>query len=589
MLDIDLPSPDTMQTDTPLSLFGVPLPARIFLLLLSGCLLFLFAASTDRAAAQNSDVIVFADFEDQDANNERWFAYGSATASVAEDQGDVPPENGGSYSLELTFDGTGGGVGSSGVTGIPVNVDPDVTGLTNPYLNFYVKADAPSPFGVQLDIKEDANGDGSNDSGDDVFRYRVLTIEPSSEYQLISLPLSAFEDVDGRGDGTLDAGDQLVIQPEGYSGSEITINADYFTYSSGPFNPQPDPVAVFEDFETEGANDENCGPYGSASVSQTDQTPETNGGSFALQVDMSGSSGGVTCQPSDVLDVTQAQNAYVNFYVQSEASSPFNLQIDVKDQDDDNFRFRVYRVEPVDGYRLVSLPLSAFNVQAAPGNGTLDMAFNFLLQPENFGSSLTFRVDYFTITGATALPVELATFTGASDGRDAVLEWQTSSETNNAGFSVMHAAPGRTDYREAAFVDGQGTTTEANRYEYRVSGLKPGTHRFRLRQVDLDGTTSASKPVTVQIRSDQATLVPAGANPFRSSTRVEFSVATDGYAQVGLYDVMGRRVRTLYDGQLSAGRTADAVIDASGLAPGTYFVRLQANGTTKTRRLTLVE
>ena len=46
-----------------------------------------------------------------------------------------------------------------------------------------------------------------------------------------------------------------------------------------------------------------------------------------------------------------------------------------------------------------------------------------------------------------------------------------------------------------------GTTNEAQSCRFAVERtLDPGTHRFRLQQVDLDGTTSPSKVVSVEVR-----------------------------------------------------------------------------------------
>lgn len=71
-------------------------------------------------------------------------------------------------------------------------------------------------------------------------------------------------------------------------------------------------------------------------------------------------------------------------------------------------------------------------------------------------------------------------------------------------------------------------------------------------------------------------------NPFRESTRIEFSVAHRGRVTVALHDVAGRRIRTLVDEPLEAGphvRTWDGRTDAGDrAASGIYFIRLRAGG-----------
>jgi hypothetical protein len=51
-------------------------------------------------------------------------------------------------------------------------------------------------------------------------------------------------------------------------------------------------------------------------------------------------------------------------------------------------------------------------------------------------------------------------------------------------------------------------------------------------------------------------LRPAAPNPFHGSTRLDFAVPHGGFAEVGVYDVAGRRVATLFRGEAVAGPRA---------------------------------
>ena len=77
-------------------------------------------------------------------------------------------------------------------------------------------------------------------------------------------------------------------------------------------------------------------------------------------------------------------------------------------------------------------------------------------------------------------------------------------------------------------------------------------------------------------------------NPSHGARTVRFSLAAAGDVRLELLDVMGRRIRTLVDGVLPAGRherTWDG-LDARGsrAAAGLYFVRMRAGGRTFTER-----
>jgi hypothetical protein len=187
-----------------------------------------------------------------------------------------------------------------------------------------------------------------------------------------------------------------------------------------------------------------------------------------------------------------------------------------------------------------------------------------------------------------SLPVALAAFTARSQGEEVVLEWRTASETNNAGFSVQHQRPGARLWESAEFVESRapgGTTTELQRYRYLLRDASPGTHRFRLRQVDLDGTARLSDPVQATVDLQEALRLDAPTpNPARETAQLSYAVGERTQATLDLYNVLGERVSTVYAGtQLYTAR-----IDVSALSSGVYMLRLTAGGQSATQRLVVV-
>jgi hypothetical protein len=81
-------------------------------------------------------------------------------------------------------------------------------------------------------------------------------------------------------------------------------------------------------------------------------------------------------------------------------------------------------------------------------------------------------------------------------------------------------------------------------------------------------------------------------NPFTGTTTVEFSVARAGHVEIGVYDVSGRLVRRLLDGEQRAGAQKifwNGVSDSGAkLGAGVYFVRLVAPAFRVTRKSVLI-
>jgi len=187
------------------------------------------------------------------------------------------------------------------------------------------------------------------------------------------------------------------------------------------------------------------------------------------------------------------------------------------------------------------------------------------------------------------LPVELAAFDGAVDGRDVLLTWQTASETNNAGFAVQMQRPEPGDpWKPLGFVEGAGTTTEAQSYRYRVPNLAAGTYAFRLQQVDVDGSTELSPVVTVAVGVPKAfALHGAYPNPARATATIPFDVPRMAHVRMAVYDVLGRRAALVVDAEYAPGRHT-AQLNTGRLSGGVYFYRIRMGDFQATRKLVVV-
>jgi uncharacterized lipoprotein YddW (UPF0748 family) len=230
----------------------------------------------------------------------------------------------------------------------------------------------------------------------------------------------------------------------------------------------------------------------------------------------------------------------------------------------------------------------AENVQA---NGDLAVRPNGDATVTVFFLSTNNGVGAFTTTAAP-LPVELASFDATQTRPDAVrLTWTTASETNNAGFRVQHRN-GDGGWATLGYVESKaagGTTSDATTYQFTTEDLATGTHRFRLKQVDFDGTSTLSNTITVDVQMRQALRLSAPApNPVTDVATVSFAVKKTTDATVTLYDVLGQKVRTLYDGQATGGEPHTLRIRANDLASGVYLLRLRGGNEIRTERLTIV-
>lgn len=193
---------------------------------------------------------------------------------------------------------------------------------------------------------------------------------------------------------------------------------------------------------------------------------------------------------------------------------------------------------------------------------------------------------------STVIPVELARFEAQRSGKDAVqLTWQTASESNNSGFEVQRQTGVSSSWTDVQFIEGAGTTSDPKFYRFtdRAVPYAAETVRYRLKQVDLDGSTELSKTVEVRLSTPpQLALQAPFPNPAQSGATIRYELPKAMEVQIAVYDLLGRRVATPVDGQKNAGR-AQFQFRTEQLPSGTYMLRLQAEDQIRTQRLTVVK
>lgn len=192
---------------------------------------------------------------------------------------------------------------------------------------------------------------------------------------------------------------------------------------------------------------------------------------------------------------------------------------------------------------------------------------------------------------STVLPVELVSFEVVRHRHGAILTWRTASETNNAGFHVERSIGEGKTFETVGFVGGAGTTSAPQQYSFSNEQL-PFTARrlvYRLRQVDIDGSSELSEEVELDLRrTDKLTLHAPFPNPFREQATIRYELPRDTEAQIDIYDALGRRVKTLLSGRHEAGR-GELTFRPQGLSSGTYFLRLQTREASLTQRIAVVQ
>ncbi|MBL0106137.1 MAG: T9SS type A sorting domain-containing protein [Ignavibacteria bacterium] len=159
------------------------------------------------------------------------------------------------------------------------------------------------------------------------------------------------------------------------------------------------------------------------------------------------------------------------------------------------------------------------------------------------------------------LPVELSSFTSAVSGRDVSLNWSTA--------------------------------TNPHSYSFTDRGLASGNYSFRLKQIDFNGNFqyyNLSNEVVIGT-PDNFSLTQNYPNPFNPSTKISYSIPSEGKVSLSIFDMTGKEVKSLVNSEQTAGYYSVS-FDGSSLASGVYYYRVTVTGQNNfvaTRKMLLVK
>lgn len=199
--------------------------------------------------------------------------------------------------------------------------------------------------------------------------------------------------------------------------------------------------------------------------------------------------------------------------------------------------------------------------------------------------------DYATIMYSQSIvPVELISFTALVTNNTVLLNWQTATETNNSGFeierqvgsgqvAVGNLPDGEAGWDTIGFVPGFGTSTEPKTYSFTDNNASSGIYKYRLKQIDLDGTLNYSNTIKVAVdfNPKEFRLYQNYPNPFNSVTNIDYSIAKPSHVTLKIYNSLGEEILELVNEEKIAGLYSYR-FDVKALSSGVYFYQLNVSG-----------
>ncbi|MCH8874441.1 T9SS type A sorting domain-containing protein, partial [candidate division KSB1 bacterium] len=109
--------------------------------------------------------------------------------------------------------------------------------------------------------------------------------------------------------------------------------------------------------------------------------------------------------------------------------------------------------------------------------------------------------------------------------------------------------------------------------------------KYRLRQIDTNGLSDFSEPITIFFEVPTSIKLNQNyPNPFNPTTTISYSIPNSDWVTLKVYNIKGSEVKALVNSKQKAGNHFVS-FDASGLANGVYYYRLQIGEFVYTKKL----
>jgi hypothetical protein len=171
------------------------------------------------------------------------------------------------------------------------------------------------------------------------------------------------------------------------------------------------------------------------------------------------------------------------------------------------------------------------------------------------------------------------------------VKWSTRNEVDLLGYVVKRSTNGGDPVEVASYLTDPSLVAQAGvsvlKYDFIDENvMASNVYSYLIEAVDLVGCTFPYGPVNVE--EDVVILTEAYPNPFNPSFVVPFELYAAKDVNIKLYDMTGRVVRNIANGNHTAGRY-EYLVNCDNLSSGVYLLRTVIDDNPTTQKMLLVK
>ena len=127
------------------------------------------------------------------------------------------------------------------------------------------------------------------------------------------------------------------------------------------------------------------------------------------------------------------------------------------------------------------------------------------------------------------------------------------------------------------------------------------TYWYWIEDVSFDGETEIHEPITLEIPYEDTPIIPESyglqqnyPNPFNPSTSISFALQEDSNVELIIYNIIGRKIKSIFSNQIYADQVNTAVwdgkdADGKEVSSGVYFYKLITDTEEYTNKMLMVK
>lgn len=197
--------------------------------------------------------------------------------------------------------------------------------------------------------------------------------------------------------------------------------------------------------------------------------------------------------------------------------------------------------------------------------------------------SLYFQDFTYTAPNSVTLPVNLKAFDAKLASGKALLNW-TAAETKFSHYIIERSTDGKSySDRTMIFATGQQGLDASYSFSENVSNVSDGLVYYRLKMVDIDGTSKYSQIRILKLNTKNAGVaVSTYPNPVQSELRITIPDSWQSQRVVyDMYNAGGTKVKSYVSNNASQTET----LQLGDVYPGTYVIRLSSGTEVAVQRI----